>query len=148
MKRIQIATIALILAGCAAGKGYELPAPSQIDEPPVTATRPIPLPDRPEIAEAKINGQAVGYLTRDGLQALTAYSEAADANTVIAELNAIQAEQIAAAFMKLAAAYQRQREISSIREDLLRQERRGRFIDGLIYKAMIGLGLVAAIGSQ
>jgi hypothetical protein len=145
MRHIQIAAIAIILAGCAAGTGYKLPAPAPIDEPPATATRPIPLPERPEIAQATIDGQAVGYLTRDGLLALTAYGVAADANTDLAELNAIQAEKIAAAYGELAAAYQRQREISAIREDLLNQERRGRFIDGLFYKAMIGLGVVAAI---
>ena len=148
MRQIQIAAIAIILAGCAAGKGYQLPAPAEIDEPPATATRPIPLPDRPELMKAEIGGQTVAYMTPDGLRALTAFAEAATANTEIAQQNAIQAEQIAVAYEKLAAAYQRQREISAIREDLLRQERTGRFIDGLIYKAMIGLGLVAAIASQ
>lgn len=148
MNRLQILATVIFMTACVSGKPYELPAPAEITRPPSAATRPITLPKRPELREIVFQDQAGGFLTGEGLRALTAYREAAEANTDIATLNAVQAEQIAAAFDKLAAAYQRQREISAIREDLLTQARRDRFIDGLIYKALIGLGLVAAIARQ
>ena len=148
MSRLQILAAVMFLTACVNGKPYELPPPADITRPPAEATRPIALPARPDLREIVFQGQAGGFLTGEGLRALTAYREATEANRDIATLNAIQAEQIAAAFDKLAAAYQRQREISAIREDLLIQARRDRFIDGLIYKALIGLGLVAAIAGQ
>ena len=128
------------LAGCAATEPVELP---DWDIPEATAevTQPLELPELPEL---RIDADRA-VLNRDGVLALIAYRETAEANYTIAQANAQALEQQVAAYNALIRAGQLMVEIARIREDMLAQERAQAFQDRMFYRGLLALGIAAAL---
>ncbi len=76
--------------------------------------------------------------------ALDEYDVVAVFNEELADLNAEALRKTELGYDSLQQAGALQQQLSNYYRDLLKEERQGRFIDGLMYKALIGLGVVGA----
>lgn len=139
MTRWPIWLVIGILTGCAT----DSPALPDWNIPEASAevTAPLPLPALPEL---QLEGDRA-YIDRQGVIELTQYREAAEANTTIAGENAAGLEAQAAAYNALIQAGKFQAEIAAIRQEMLDQERRQALIDRSVYRAIILVGLAAAL---
>ena len=75
---------------------------------------------------------------------LDEYDIIATFNTELADLNANALRKTELGYDSLQQAGQLQQQLSDYYQELLKEERQGRFIDGLMYKALIGLGVIGA----
>jgi len=75
---------------------------------------------------------------------LDEYDIIATFNTELADLNANALRKTELGYDSLQQAGQLQQQLSDYYRELLKEERQGRFIDGLMYKALIGLGVIGA----
>jgi hypothetical protein len=75
--------------------------------------------------------------------ALDAFDVIAAGNTTIAQANANALRNTEGANDALIQAGQLQQQLSDFYRELLEDERQARWIDGMLYKAIIGLGVVA-----
>ena len=139
MKRLAIWLILGTLTGCAVEPvtlpDWQLPPAAE------NATQPIPLPALPALHSH--DGGAV--LDRDGLIALMAFKEAAEANTAIARENALALDRQAQAYNALILAGQHTNEIAAIRAEMLERERNEHQTNLWFYRGLIALGAVATI---
>jgi len=78
-------------------------------------------------------------------KALDEYDVVAMFNTELADLNANALRKTELGYDSLQQAGALQQQLSDYYRDLLKEERQGRFIDGLMYKALIGLGIIGAV---
>lgn len=136
----------LILGGCAGQDRRELPDWSGMALPAVPVTDPVELPLLCEISVMKdTDGQKFGFWTADCWKALQAYEFAAEANTSIAQSNANALRNTEAAYATLINAGEMQQQLTEFYAELLKEERSGRFIDGLLYKTLISLGFLVVL---
>ncbi len=138
MRYLNSFLIFLALSGCATP--LELPQWDTLPLASVEVQRPLETPPRPLAASS--TGNTITY-DEQGIRDLSAYVEIAEGNQVIAENNALALEAQARAYNHLLDAGEYQRQIAIIRQEQLNQERKNRFWDGVWYKGIIALGLIA-----
>jgi hypothetical protein len=128
--------IVSILAGCANQPTVEPPdwgAVANVEKKPVTDPRALPT-----LCEVPWPVDSVRCWA-----ALDAFDVIAIGNTDIAQANADALRHTDAANDALIQAGQLQQQLSDFYRDLLADERRERWIDGMMYKSLIGLGVIA-----
>ena len=127
---------ALILAACASAPQTTRPdwsAVGELEKKPVTDPRALP-------ALCEIPWRPVDLHC---WAALDAFDVIAAGNTKIAQANADALRKTEGANDALIQAGQLQQELSDFYRELLEDERQARWIDGMLYKAVIGLGIIA-----
>ena len=130
--------IGLISVSCASQSAVPPPDWSQAKRPQKEITYAHKLPDLCEMPGDSGRWPAPCWL------ALDEYDIIATFNTELADLNASALRKTELGYDSLQQAGQLQQQLSDYYRDLLKEERRGRFIDGLMYKALIGLGVIGA----
>jgi hypothetical protein len=140
MKAWPIWLLIGIVSGCAATDPIVLPA-WNIEPASVEAQQPLALPALPELGAEG----SPAVLNREGVVALLAYVEVAEANTTIASENANALAAQSSAYNQLIEAGQFTVEISRIREDQLARERSDHAADNWYHRAIIALGLALAL---
>ena len=136
----------LILAGCASQPRLNLPDWGDLALPTEEITDPIALP---LLCEMQIlegtDGIRYGTWTPDCWKEFMAYEIISEANTDIAGANASALRNTEAGYGTLIKVGELQQILLQHYADLLEEERSGRFIDSLLYRALIGLGLLVVI---
>ena len=136
----------LVLAGCAGQEKRSPPDWSAVALPVVEITDPVALPQLcPATIVEATDGERYGTWPAECWRALAAYEITAEGNTSIAQLNANALRNTEAGYNSLISAGQMQQELSGFYSDLLEDERKARFIDSLLYKILVGLGLIAVV---
>lgn len=128
--------IVSILVGCANRPTVDAPdwgAVANLEKTPITDPRALPV-------LCEIPWRAVDVHC---WAALDAFDVIADGNTKIAQANADALRNTEGANDALIQAGQLQQQLSDFYRDMLADERQGRWIDGMMYKALIGLGVIA-----
>ncbi len=106
----------------------------------------MPLPSLCEMQVIEgIDGVRYGTWTPDCWKEFMAYEIVSEANTDIAIANASALRNTEAGYNTLVRAGEMQQSLLQYYIDLLEEERSARFIDSLLYKALIGLGLLVVI---
>ncbi len=129
--------IALILAACGNQPTVDPPdwsAVANVEKKPVTDPRALPA-----LCEIPWAADAVHCWA-----ALDEFDLIADGNTKIAQANANALRNTDRANDSLIQAGQLQQQLSDFYRELLEDERQARWIDGMMYKSLIALGLIAA----
>lgn len=136
MKVSTLLLTALILAACGNQPTVDPPdwsAVASVEKKPVTDPRALPaLCEIPWAADA-LHCWA----------ALDEFDIIAGGNTEVAQANANALRNTDRANDSLIQAGQLQQQLSDFYRELLEDERQGRWIDGMMYKSMIALGLIA-----
>ena len=130
-KILRLLLIALILSGCASTPS-QLPDWKTAELPEIEATNPLKLP--------LLCG--VGEWDTRCWKALEAYEIVAEANFQIGLSNVKALKNTEAGYSHLIQAGILQTRLTEFYMDELKREERGRFIDGLFYKTLIGLGII------
>jgi hypothetical protein len=136
MKAWTLLLTALILGACASQPEANRPdwsAVGELEKKPVTDPRALPA-----LCEIPWPATAVHCWA-----ALDAFDVIAAGNTTIAQANANALRNTEGANDALIQAGQLQQQLSDFYRELLEDERQARWIDGMLYKAIIGLGVVA-----
>ncbi len=114
--------------------------------PTVEITEPVELPALCEITVIQsAEGVKYGTWSAPCWKAFQAYEVVSEANVEIAAANASALRNTEAGYQSAISAGQMQQELTFFYADLLEEERSARFIDGLLFKSIIGLGLLVAI---
>ena len=128
---------ALILGACANQPTVDPPdwgAVANVEKKPVTDPRALPA-----LCEIPWAADAVHCWA-----ALDAFDVVAVGNSEIAQANADALRHTDGANDALIQAGQLQQQLSDFYRELLEDERQGRWVDGMMYKSLIALGLLAA----
>jgi len=142
----MILSVLLTLGACVSQEKRDPPDWSTVALPTSEVTEPTRLPVLCEITVIDgADGQRYGVWSPDCWQTLQAYEITAEANTDIALANANALRSTEAAYAALVSAGKLQGELTVFYAELLEDERKGRFIDGLLYKTLIGLGFIVVL---
>lgn len=115
---------------------------AEIEIPTTKATQAVELPDRP-LPETSNGNSATFSLA--SINALDAYMDVAENNTRLANEHARQLDANRIAMAEIVSAGKHQRRIADLRLEMIRDERRARFWDGLQYWVIIAaLGFAVA----
>ncbi len=136
MTRWLILLSALITAACAS-EPVQLPDWDIAEREQRQLVAPKQLPD---LCEIPMNGQ----WSVECWQRLDAHDIIAEGNFEIAQSLASALEASDASYDQLLGAAKVQQELSQIRQELLKQERRAHAMDNWFYRAIIALGLLGA----
>ena len=141
MKIWTVLLIGLIAVGCASNPRTELPN-WDIAERDKTeeAADPLVLPQLCTIPWSETNVAC--------WSALDDYDVISAANYDIAEANTAALRKTEAGYDHIVQAGRMQQELGEIRQELLDEERRGRWLDKWYYRGIIALGLIAVGVSQ
>jgi len=90
------------------------------------------------------NGSRVGTWTTACWNALEAYEIVAEANTEIAQANANALRKTEGGYNSLVKAGEMQQQLTEFYDDLLKEEKQQHWLDNMIHRVIIALGLVAA----
>ena len=136
----------ILVTGCAGQDRREPPDWSGLALPATPVTYPAELPPLGEMTVMDgVDGQRYGFWTADCWKALQAYEFTAEANTDAAKFNASALHNTEAAYAVLVSAGEMQQQLTEFYAELLKEERSGRFIDGLIYKILVSLGFMVVL---
>jgi len=148
MKTLMILLIATTLIGCVStGETQDPPDWSDVRRPVVVVTTPMPLPKlcRLKTLTDPNTGEAFDMWPADCTKTLLGYEAVAETNTIIAAENAAALDLTEAAYDGLIQAGEMQEEITRFYATELKYEKREHFIDNLINKLLLVLGLGVAL---
>lgn len=131
--------LGVLATGCSSTP-LELPA-CEILGPLAEVQMPLTLPELPSAVRSD---DAMATFDLAGMQQLKRYRIASDANTAIAEKNALALKARNEEVNKLIECSRYSKIWMEVREDMLEQERREHFMDNLYHRGLIALGLIAA----
>jgi len=136
----------LILAGCAGTKQRVAPDWSIAELPASVITYPDTLPALCEMVVIDgADGIRHGTWTPECWKIMQAYEVVSEANTDIAQANADALRNTEAGYNSLLNAGKMERELSDFYLELYEEEKSGRFIDSLLYRSLISLGILAVM---
>lgn len=127
----------IVLTACSTVR--ELPD-CEIPEAPAEAQRAVLLPELPQEVSST---NTTATFDLDGMLQLKRYRIASDTNTEVANLNAEALEARNESINALIECVRGQNIWMEIREDELEREKLDHFIDNLLHRGLIALGLVA-----
>ena len=137
---------ASILVGCAGKANVKPPDWSIADLSESSITLPAELPALCEVVAIEgTDGQKYGTWSADCWKYLQAYEITAEGNTSIAQANADALRNTEAGYQAVVNAGKMQQELTNFYAELLKDEKSGRFIDSLLYRVFISLGLIAVV---
>lgn len=128
--------IVSILVGCASQPAVDPPdwsSLANLEKTPITDPRALPVLCEIPWQETDLHCWV----------ALDEFDVIADGNSKIAQANADALRNTEGANDALIQAGQLQQQLSDFYRELLADERQARWIDGMMYKALIGLGVIA-----
>lgn len=142
---IQLSLI-LILAGCAGQDRISPPdwSIAELPESAITTPAELPLLCKVEAVTGE-DGQRYGTWPAECWKALQEYEITAEANTDIAKANADALRNTEAGYNALINAGKMQQELGDFYLELYEDEKSGRFIDSILYRSLISLGILAVM---
>ncbi len=144
MKILMLLLIVLTLGACASQPERSPPdwGSAAIDTTTVTDPAELPL-----ICPIKVlttsTGERVGTWSAGCWSVFEAFEIVAEANTEIAQANANALRNTEAGYNSLVKAGEMQQELTEFNGELLKEERQEHWLDNMIYRVIIALGLVA-----
>jgi len=143
---ILLSLLSTVLAGCAGQDRIDPPDWNQVEISTTQITEPENLPLLCEIITIE-DAQGIKHGTWSAMcwKALQEYEIKAEGNTEIAKANADALRKVEGASRALLNAGKMERELSDFYLQLYEEEKSGRFIDSLLYRSLISLGILAVM---
>ncbi len=139
-------SLILILAGCAGQDRISPPDWSIAELSNRDITEPTKLPQLCEVVSIKgADGLKYGTWSEACWKYLQEYEITAEANTDIAKANADALRNTEAGYNALINAGKMERELGDFYLELYEDEKSGRFIDSILYRSLISLGILAVM---
>lgn len=143
---ILLPTLLILLTGCAGRDRIAPPDWSIAELPASDITEPTELPQLCEMVVIDgADGERYGTWSPECWKYLQNYEIISEANADIAQENANALRNTEAGYNALLNAGKLQRELGDFYLELYEDEKSGRFMDSVLYRALIGLGFIVVM---